>query len=104
MLHRKGPRSKSMTREKHIFTLVCRVTTTPHPVCFVRDYGAVAHGLWTTNGSIAYVSRLTADYVKAGRCTVTDSGLSPDLDFSDSNALRNALSDDYRVWNATPEK
>lgn len=85
-----------------VFTLVCTKMQTRRSVEFRKDYGAVAPGLWTTNGSIHYVARLVADYVAVGHVTVEDSPLPSGFDFRDRNALSHALADAYRAWNANP--
>lgn len=84
-----------------VFTLVCTKTFQRRPIQFRQDYGAVAYGLWTTNGSIPYLSRLCAGYVAAGYVTVEDSLLSADLDFTDQAALSQALWNAYRDWSAS---
>lgn len=86
---------------KQVFTLVCTTTRQRRPIEFRQDYGAVAPGLWTTNGSIPYVARLCADYVTAGRVTVEGSHLPSGLDFTDRVALCQALRDAYLDWNAS---
>jgi hypothetical protein len=60
----------------------------------------VAPSLWTTNGSIGYVAKYASEGVRHG-WKVTESILPDDLDFSDTEALRVALIEAYRAWNAS---
>jgi len=72
------------------------------PVFFWGDYGAVAPSLWTTNGSIGYVAKYASEGVRHG-WKVTESILHGDLDFSDTEALRVALVEAYRVWDVSSQ-
>lgn len=64
-----------------------------------EGYGPVVPNLWTTNGSVAYVARLTANYLARGS-VVTDSILPESVDFSNQESLATALIHAYRDWQA----
>jgi hypothetical protein len=53
-----------------------------------RDY-VVAVNLWTTNGSVSYVARLTAEYVKSGAYEVVDSRI--EANFTDAKSIKAAI-------------
>lgn len=84
-----------------VFTLVCPTTRRRHAVQLWGDYGTVCTTLWTTNGNVGYLAKLVAGYVRVGSLKVTRSKLPKGLCFSDERALREALIEAYRTWNAT---
>lgn len=59
------------------------------PVVLWVGYGPVAPTLWTTNGSIWCVARLTSDYVRSGYFEIQDSRI--EADFSDARSIRDAI-------------
>lgn len=80
-----------MKTEPVIYELVSSDARHRHPVRFWPGYGAVCPTLWTTNGSLGYVARLTSEYVASGRYGVEGSTLEPSLDFKNPEAIRDAL-------------
>ncbi len=64
------------------------------PVVFWHDYGPTCK-IWTTNGSIGYVAKYTAQYATIpGR--ITNSTL--DVDMTDESQVREALKTAYQSY------
>jgi hypothetical protein len=72
-----------------LYTIVDKRHGKAYEVVLWVGYGAVAPTLWTTNGSVLYVARLTAEYVNSGFFEIQDSKL--ETDFTDARALRAAI-------------
>lgn len=74
--------------EKHLFTLVHKVTGDRHPVYLWKGYGVVCPTLWTTNGYLDYSARLITDALKDKRFQVEERTLDLAVDITDYVALK----------------
>lgn len=72
-----------------LYKLALKGTDVIHDVVCWDGYGPVAPRLWTTNGSIGYVAKYTAEYVQAGLWEVVEPQV--EADFSDAGSIMAAL-------------
>ncbi len=67
-----------------------------HQVEFWPLYGPVCPALWTTNGSIGYVAKLTASAVSLGVYEVQEAHI--EADFTDAQSISSALK---KAWDSS---